>query len=163
MGIPRKPPTCSPSRRPSAPSKGPRNISTMVSSLTSDPLDSQFLSSLARLGAKAFAHRLGVSERTLRRRLNKRGFSVRDLLVVWRRRELRQVLLGDMPLTCVCEQLGFASPPSLCRFVHREFGDSPGRLRCRLKEEATLETVRRPTSSARWQEMTGKENFGRRR
>ena len=138
----------------------PLPSSLTVGGLLTDP---ERLGLLARLGAKAFAHRLGVSERTLHRRLREAGLTVRDLLVIWRRRELRHELLEDIPLSCVCERLGFASPPSLCRFVHREFADTPGRLRCRVKEEEMLGALRRPAIAAPVPRMAEEDKFGRKR
>lgn len=99
---------------------------------------------LSRDGFVALAHDLGVSERTLRRRLREAGLSPRDLLNSWRRRELKHLLLDDVPLACIREELGFSTAGSLCHFVRREFRTSPTALRGRLKEDAILATLQNP-------------------
>ena len=98
---------------------------------------------LSRDSFVALADDLGMSERTLRRRLQEAGLSPRDLLKAWRRRELRRLLPEDVALDRIRQELGFSSAGSLCHFVRREFGMSPTALRGRLKDDEVLSTLQK--------------------
>jgi AraC-like DNA-binding protein len=104
---------------------------------------------LSRDGFVALAHDLGMSERTLRRRLKEAGLSPRDLLSSWRRKELRRLLLDDVSLARIREELGFTTPGSLCHFVRREFRTTPTALRRQLKDEEVLSSLQNPALAER--------------
>jgi len=116
---------------------------------------------LSRDGFVGLAHDLGMSERTLRRRLQEAGLSPRDLLNAWRRKELRRLLLDDVSLARIREGLGFMTPGSLSHFARREFGMSPTSLRRRLKDEKVLSILQNPALVERESFAEGKRKSGR--
>jgi AraC-like DNA-binding protein len=77
---------------------------------------------LVRLGVRAAAERLGISERTLRRQFDRRGLRLRDHLVARRREMTLGLLAGDLPVATVASRLGFASSQTFARYVRRQFG-----------------------------------------
>ena len=87
-------------------------------------------------GAKALAHRRGVSLRTLRRRFSALGTTLSDF-VCTRRAALTMNLLQrpGSRLRDTAHTLGFSSDVSFIRFVRREFGKTPGALRDELSPE----------------------------
>lgn len=87
-------------------------------------------------GAKALAHRRGVSMRTLRRRFASLGTTLSDF--VCSRRAALTLNLLQQPGARVrdaARALGFSSDASFVRFVKREFGKTPGTLRDELSPE----------------------------
>ena len=84
---------------------------------------------LVRLGVRAAAELLGISERTLRRQFDRRGLRLRDHLVARRREMTLGLLAGDLPVTTVASRLGFASSQTFARFVRRQFGATATDLR----------------------------------
>lgn len=82
------------------------------------------------VSAKAIAKRLGVSVRTLQRRLDEEQSSLREL--VDRAREQKALaMLGDpeMPVAWISERLGFSDPRAFRRAFARWTGLSPDRYR----------------------------------
>jgi AraC-like DNA-binding protein len=79
---------------------------------------------------------LGMSERTLQRRLAAEGTSFQRLLDDTRR-ELAQQYLGqrDVSLADTAYLLGFSDQSSFFRAARRWFGNSPGHFRLRLIRE----------------------------
>ena len=79
---------------------------------------------------------LGMSERTLHRRLAAEGTSFQRLLDDTRR-ELAQQYLGqkDVSLADTAYLLGFSDQSSFFRAARRWFGSSPGHFRLRLMRE----------------------------
>lgn len=77
---------------------------------------------LVRVGVRAAAERLGISERTLRRQFDRRGLRLHDHLVARRREMTLKLLAGDLPVATVASRLGFASSQTFARYVRRQFG-----------------------------------------
>lgn len=88
---------------------------------------------LVRFGPRLAAGRSGVSERTLRRRFERRGLRLMDYLKKSRRRFAERLLLTDLPLMTVSTNLGFGSTQTFARFMRREFGETATAVRQRLK------------------------------
>jgi len=88
---------------------------------------------LVRFGPRLAASRHGISERTLRRRFERRGLRLADHMKESRRRLAERLLATDLPLTTVSDRLGFGSPQTFARFMRREFGETASSLRRRLK------------------------------
>lgn len=88
---------------------------------------------LVRFGPRLAANRHGISERTLRRRFERRGLRLADHLKESRRRLAERLLVTDLPLTTVSDRLGFGSPQTFARFMRREFGETASTRRRRLK------------------------------
>jgi AraC-like DNA-binding protein len=81
-------------------------------------------------GAAAVARWLGVSERTLRRRLRAAGLRYRDVLARFRETEAERLLsVEELRLSRVATQLGFHDSSTLSRAFRRWKGMSPGRWR----------------------------------
>lgn len=91
---------------------------------------------LVRFGPRLAASRHGISERTLRRRFERRGFRLADHMKDSRRRLAERLLLTDLPLTTVSDRLGFGSTQTFARFMRREFGATGTVVRRRLKGES---------------------------
>jgi AraC-like DNA-binding protein len=88
--------------------------------------------------AAAVARALGVSERTLHRRLRDEGRTFREVLESFREAEAERLLTGGrVPLAEVALQLGFSDQTAWNRAFRRWKGMSPTRW---------LEERRRPTS-----------------
>jgi AraC-like DNA-binding protein len=75
---------------------------------------------------EAVASRLGLSERTLQRRLHAAGLNYKDILVDVRRSVAQQYLRDtDVSLTRIATILGYSDLAAFSRSFHREFGVSP--------------------------------------
>ena len=74
----------------------------------------------------AVAARLGLSERTLQRRLQAAGLNYKDILVDVRRNVAQQFLRDTgISLTRIATLLGYSDLAAFSRSFHREFGVSP--------------------------------------
>jgi AraC-like DNA-binding protein len=74
----------------------------------------------------AVASRLGLSERTLQRRLHTAGLNYKDILVDVRRSVAQQYLRDTgVSLTRIATILGYSDLAAFSRSFHREFGISP--------------------------------------
>lgn len=124
---------------PQRAAKGSRRAFSAVHAL---PSNSEFLSLLARLGVKAFARHLGMSESTLRRELRAQGERVRALVNEWRRRTARSSLEDNVPLGALARNLGFSGVSALSGWVSTSFGLSPVALRRSLHEATIVEAFR---------------------
>lgn len=72
------------------------------------------------------ARRLGLAERSLKRRLQQEGTCYTDLLEEARRRDARQLLRhGDIDIQSVALQLGYENPANFTRAFRRWTGESP--------------------------------------
>lgn len=89
-----------------------------------------------RIDADEMARRMGVSRRSLERRLEREGTTFRELQSASLQERL-ETLLKDPSLTIemVSERLGFHDSSSLLRACRRWFGTTPGALKRRLREE----------------------------
>lgn len=83
------------------------------------------------------ARTVGMSERTLQRRLEAEGTSFRQVLDTLRK-ELAETYMEqhDLSLAEVAYLLGFTDQGSFFRATSRWFGTSPGQVRLRLRERA---------------------------
>ena len=88
---------------------------------------------LVQLGVRATARRLGVSERTLRRRFERHGIRLCDYLAARRREMTLGLLAGDSPVAAVADRLGFSSSQTFARYVRRGFGTTATGLRHLLR------------------------------
>ena len=76
------------------------------------------------------AHQLGMSERSLRRKLDDAGTSFREIVdQVRQTRALEMVLQSDLPIQSIAEQLGFEDARSLRRRLTEWTGRSARELR----------------------------------
>lgn len=103
-----------------------------------DLLDEETALFLLRFGIRLGVGLFGVSERTLRRRFERRGVRLSDLLAKRRRREALRLLSEEIPLKAIAPHLGFSSTQTLARYLRREFGSTATLLRkqIRLGEKA---------------------------
>jgi AraC-like DNA-binding protein len=101
-------------------------------------LDGLAQSVRAILGARQFtevscndvAKNLGISHRTLQRRLAEVGHTFRDLLEAARMEEAFHLLTqSSLPLSQIAYKLGYSEPSSFSRAVRNWFGLSPGQQR----------------------------------
>jgi len=90
---------------------------------------------LLRLGVREAAERLGVSERTLRRRYARLGSRLHDHLGKLRRERALDLLGGGLPVSVIALRLGFASSQTFARWVRRSFGFTATELRRGLRME----------------------------
>jgi AraC-like DNA-binding protein len=81
--------------------------------------------------AGAVAKELGVSERTLRRRLNDEQTSFRDIVDAVRRERAGELFAGGCSVVDVAFALGFSEASALARATRRWFAASPSELRAR--------------------------------
>jgi AraC-like DNA-binding protein len=83
------------------------------------------------------ARKLGMSERTLHRRLREEGQTFADILDTVRR-ELALRYLADLDLAVyeIAFLLGYSDPSSFHRAFRRWMGDSPQEVRARLRSGA---------------------------
>lgn len=88
---------------------------------------------LVRFGPRLAACRQGISERTLRRRFERKGMRLAAYTKECRLKLARRLLATDLPLSTVSDRLGFSSPQTLARFMRREFGETTTAVRQRLK------------------------------
>jgi AraC-like DNA-binding protein len=97
---------------------------------TQDPLEV-----LVREGAKGLARHEGTSLRTLRRQFKISGMTLLEARLTRQASMVVNLLQQtDATLRDVALQLGYAGVPSLTKFVRREFGVTPGKLRRQLQE-----------------------------
>jgi AraC-like DNA-binding protein len=91
---------------------------------------------LLRGGSKAFSKAMGMSLRTLRRHFERKGTSLFAFRQA-RRASLTVNLLQrpEIRLRDLVARIGFSNPASLARFVHNEFGMTPGELRRQLRPD----------------------------
>ncbi|MAY60814.1 MAG: hypothetical protein CML29_01260 [Rhizobiales bacterium] len=76
------------------------------------------------------AGRIGMSERTLQRRLAESGSSLHDIVDQSRRDLAEQLLVEtDLSLSQISERLGFSAPSAFTRSASRWFGKPPSKLR----------------------------------
>lgn len=89
-----------------------------------------------RIDADEMARRIGVSRRSLERKLEREGTSFRELQGASLKERL-ETLLKDPSLTIemVSERLGFHDSSSLLRACRRWFGTTPGALKRRLRDD----------------------------
>ncbi|MXR36492.1 AraC family transcriptional regulator [Craterilacuibacter sinensis] len=89
-----------------------------------------------RLGDVAI--RLGVSQRTLQRKLSHEQQSFQGLLDLARRQQAEDLLQhSTLPIVEIGYRLGFSDPSNFCRASNRWFGCSPSALRERSRLMAT--------------------------
>ena len=96
---------------------------------------------ILRLGVRTAAERLGVSERTLRRRYARLGTRLHDHLGRLRRERALDLLAGGLPVSVIALRLGFASSRTFARWVRRTFGMTATELRRAQGEERSAETA----------------------
>ena len=82
-----------------------------------------------RLSAEHAARALGVSRRTLVRRLSDAGWRFRDLLDGELKRRAAKLLKTRVPHAEIAERLGYADPTSFSRACRRWFNETPRRKR----------------------------------
>ncbi|MCT2589645.1 AraC family transcriptional regulator [Streptomyces sp. N2-109] len=75
------------------------------------------------------AHELGMSPRTVQRRLHEEGTSWRAELERARQRRVEQLLKTTLTLESIAARVGYADPRSLRRAIHRWYGHGPANLR----------------------------------
>jgi AraC-like DNA-binding protein len=80
-------------------------------------------------GRDAVAAQLGMSGRSLHRRLQEEGTSFRELLDQARLALARERLAGDDSLADIAGQLGFSSPQVFQRWFRQQTGTTPGECR----------------------------------
>ncbi len=104
------------------------------------PEDEQILRALGRLIERLAssgelslaAERLGLSPRSLRRRLSETGESFEDRVDAWRHLEARRLLDGaGAPVATVAQALGYADPSHCLRAFRRWEGATPQASRVR--------------------------------
>jgi len=88
---------------------------------------------LMKAGSAALAHHRGYSTRTLRRRLEDDGLTLREYTDSLRARETMRLLTEGHSPTEISREVGFATPQSFCRFCYRLFGAPPSDLQRRLR------------------------------
>lgn len=104
---------------------------------TSDSLEAAVKAALASHGFRgvscsALAHSLGVSPRTLQRRLRDSGMPFRRVLEAARMEEALLLLThGNMPLPAIADHLGYTEPSSFWHAVKTCWGATPNQLRSR--------------------------------
>ena len=108
--------------------------------LTDEDLD-VFAERLLAMGARAVAAAEGLGTRTLLRRLAASGTNARSLVQRVRRERALRLLATSMPYAEVARAIGLSGSISLSRFVRREFGTTPGRMREDLLRQAPLPRI----------------------
>jgi AraC-like DNA-binding protein len=104
----------------------PRNdgVSSSVRNLLGGGVD------LRSASAAQVARRLGMSVRTLARKLEEDGTSYRDLIDdVRKQTALRELTHGTLPIVAIADRLGFASSQSFHRAFKRWTGTTADRVR----------------------------------
>jgi AraC-like DNA-binding protein len=87
------------------------------------------LSDHRQLGLKAIARRMGMSARTLQRRLKYCGVDFEELLDETRRSEaLRLISEGEHPMTDIAYRTGYSDPAHFTRAFKRWTGAAPSRF-----------------------------------
>jgi AraC-like DNA-binding protein len=80
-----------------------------------------------KLAVEDVARRLGLSSRTLQRRLNDRGLSYRELALLERHQvACRMLVETDAPIGRIAEEVGYDNPCSFNIAFRRQAGVSPG-------------------------------------
>jgi AraC-like DNA-binding protein len=78
----------------------------------------------------ATASKLGLSERTLRRRLSEEGTSFRNILVEARLAIGHELLsTAKLDVSTVAYRTGYSEPSSFVRAFTQHFGYSPGKIK----------------------------------
>lgn len=94
---------------------------------------------LGRLDAEEVAQRIGISRRTLERRLREEGTSFRELSNTSLKQRLEQALRDPaISAESMAEKLGFHDASSLLRASRRLFGASLSQLRREAKSDQTI-------------------------
>ncbi|WP_327653712.1 AraC family transcriptional regulator ligand-binding domain-containing protein [Streptomyces sp. NBC_00483] len=75
------------------------------------------------------AHRLGMSPRTVQRRLHEEDTTWRTELECARRRRVEQLLATSLTVESIATRTGYTDPRSLRRALHRWYGQGPAELR----------------------------------
>ena len=92
------------------------------------------LSDHRQLGLKAVARRMGMSARTLQRRLKYCGVDFEDLLDETRRSEaLRLISEGEHTMTDIAYRIGYSDPAHFTRAFRRWTGAAPSRFPTNLR------------------------------
>ncbi|WP_341501639.1 AraC family transcriptional regulator [Gallaecimonas sp. GXIMD4217] len=91
------------------------------------------LSGKALLSLEQVALELGISERSLQRRLQEEGQSFKVVLDDWRRQQCEKLARERLPWIDVALRLGYAEQGSLVKACQRWFGCTPGELRSKKK------------------------------
>lgn len=94
-----------------------------------------------RLGVREAAERLGVSERTLRRRYARLGTRLHDHLGRLRRERALDLLAGGLPVSVIALRLGFASSQTFARWMRKTFGTTATALRRAQGEERSAKAA----------------------
>lgn len=84
-------------------------------------------------GVRATAERLGISERTLRRRFARQGTRIHDHRDALRRERALDLLGGELPMSTVAVRLGFTSSQTFARYVRQAFGRTATEVRRGLR------------------------------
>lgn len=93
---------------------------------------------LLKNGSGALARHRGFSTRTLRRRLEDDGTTLRDFTDFLRARDAKKLLADGCSPTVVARAVGFATEQSFCRFCYRIFGATPSDIQRRLRRAAEM-------------------------
>ena len=88
-----------------------------------------------RLGLLDSAQTLGISPRSLQRRLARMDSPFETMLDDWRRSRAKDLLLADMPIHRIAARLGYGHPAHFIRAFHRWHGMAPGRYRAAHRPE----------------------------
>lgn len=88
---------------------------------------------LFQAGSAALAAHRGYSVRTLRRRLEEEGETLRSSTDQLRAADTLRLLGEGCSPTEVARRIGFATPQSFCRFCYRIWGEAPTALLRRLR------------------------------
>lgn len=83
-------------------------------------------------GTNGMAAHLGLSVRTLHRRLAEGGVTARSLVRRLRREHALRLLASGAGLAAAAAAIGLSGPDSFSRFCRREFGRTAGALRAEL-------------------------------
>lgn len=94
---------------------------------------------LFKAGSAALAAHRGFSVRTLRRRLEGDGETLRSCTDKLRASETLRFLREGRSPTEVARLIGFATPQSFCRFCYRVWGEAPTALQRRLRAGGAIE------------------------
>jgi AraC-like DNA-binding protein len=103
-----------------------------------DLLDEEAVLFVLHFGMRLTARKLGLSERTFRRRFERKGLRLSNLLGERRREMALQLLANDLPVGKIAHRLGFASSQTFARFLRREFGATATALRLRALEPPSV-------------------------
>ena len=91
---------------------------------------------LVRFGPRLAASRQGISERTLRRRFERRGLRLAAYTMESRLKMVPRLLATDLSLKTISDRLGFSSQQTFARFMRREFNETATAVRRRLKADS---------------------------